>query len=133
MVCSAILNKVRRMELVIVRAKDYTTNKKMSIKQAAAKQWKRYIHSKSDCFAHKTIPSCSPWRNASNACLRLCNDHVKDPTISKMTLQQKVLEQKEFSAMVQIFHFASMSTGVGVALHLLSSDSSVQKKKLNFK
>ena len=105
----------------------------MSIKQAAAKQWKRYIHSKSDCFAHKTIPSCSPWRNASNACLRLCNDHVKDPTISKMTLQQKVLEQKEFSAMVQIFHFASMSTGVGVALHLLSFDSSVQKKKLNFK
>jgi hypothetical protein len=55
---------------------------------------------------------------------------VKDPTISKMTLQQKVLEQKEFSAMVQIFHFASMSTGVGVALHLLSFDSSVQKKKI---
>ena len=53
---------------------------------------------------------------------------MKDPTISKITLQQKVLEQKEFSARIQIFHFASMSTGDGVALHPLSFDSSVQIK-----
>lgn len=53
---------------------------------------------------------------------------MKDPTISKITLQQKVLEQKEFSARIQIFHFASMITGDGVALHPLSFDSSVQIK-----
>ena len=59
MVCSAILNKVKRMELIIVRAKDDNEQKDVSIKEAA-KQWMRYIQYKSDCLAHKTIPSCSP-------------------------------------------------------------------------
>lgn len=37
----------------------------------------------------KHIPSYSPWKSASKAYLSLYNDHVKDPTVREMPLQQK--------------------------------------------